>query len=84
MSGIVPSLRCLAFEALFQRNSKGRPFAGRVFVLIGVLIGGRKVSWRRSSLKAVAPVPICEQQIGEMRVQQWRSPRRRAEKENQA
>jgi hypothetical protein len=55
-------------------------------VLIGVLIGGRKVSWRRSSLKAVAPVPICEQQIGEMRVQQWRSPRRRAEKEksNQA
>jgi hypothetical protein len=50
-------------------------------VLIGVLIGGRKVSWRRSGLKAVSPAPICEQQIGEMRDQQWRSPRRRTEKE---
>jgi hypothetical protein len=38
-------------------------------VLIGALIGGRKVSWRRSGLKAVAPAPICGQQIGEMRVQ---------------
>jgi hypothetical protein len=55
-------------------------------VLIGVLISGRKVSSRRSGLKAIAPVPICEQQIGQMRVQKWRSPRRRAEKEksNQA
>jgi hypothetical protein len=46
-----------------------------------VLNGGRKVSRRRSGLKAVAPVPICGQQIGEMRVQKRRSPRRRAEKE---
>jgi hypothetical protein len=71
----------LAFETLFQRNSKGWPFTGGLFVLIGVLIGGRKVSWRRSGLKAVAPAPICGQQIGEMRVQKRRSPRTRAEKE---
>jgi hypothetical protein len=38
-------------------------------VLIGALIGWRKVSWRRSGLKAIAPAPICGQQIGEMRVQ---------------
>jgi hypothetical protein len=76
----------LAFETLFQRNSKGWPFTGGLFVLIGVLIGGRKVSWRRSGLKAVAPASICGQQIGEMRVQKRRSPRTRAEKEksNQA
>ncbi|MFY9958168.1 hypothetical protein [Bradyrhizobium sp.] len=27
----------LAFETLFQRNSKGWPFTGGLFVLIGVL-----------------------------------------------
>jgi hypothetical protein len=64
-----------------QRNSKRRPFAGRLFVLIGMLIGGRKVSWRRSGLKAISPAPICGQQIGQMRVQKSRSPKKRTKKE---
>jgi hypothetical protein len=49
-------------------------------VLIGVLIGGRKVSSRRSGLKAIAPVPICEQQIGQMRVQKWPARREKEQK----
>jgi hypothetical protein len=66
-------------EILFQRNSKRRPFTGRLFVLID----GRKVSPRRSGLEAVAPAPSREQQFGQMRVQEHSSPRKKR-KDNQA
>jgi hypothetical protein len=41
------------------------------------VIFGRRVSRRRSGLKAVAPAPICGQQIGQMRVQEHNSPRKK-------
>ena len=44
---------------------------------------GSGVSSRRSDLKADAPAPICGQQIGQMRVQEHSSPRKKR-KNNQA
>jgi hypothetical protein len=61
------------FPAQFDKAA----FSGRLFTSLVPSLAGRRVSRRRSGLKAVAPAPICEQQIGQMRAQEHNSPRKK-------